>query len=92
MIDTEHRVDGNAVAGMVGELLGVEATTGHTTCHTCGRASLLAEHHAYLNAPGAVLRCPHCENVTLRVVRAGTRVHVDLSGLRTVTLDSPPDG
>jgi hypothetical protein len=33
-----------------------------------------------------VLRCPHCEAVLMKIVSDGTRVWIDLRGVRTMQL------
>jgi len=40
----------------------------------------------YLDAPGIVVRCRHCEGVLLRIVRSGERTWLDLSGLSSIEL------
>ena len=46
-------------------------------------AAPFAEHRAYDRAPGMVLRCASCEQVTARLVRAPQEVWLDLSGARS---------
>jgi hypothetical protein len=40
----------------------------------------------YLNAPGAVVRCPACEQVLMRIVHGPGRYWIDLSGIRCLEL------
>ena len=82
MDDTELRLDGNAAAGTLRELFAVDMTAVVGTCATCDTAGPLAAAQLYLDAPGAVLRCPACTAVVLRVVRTRERVLLDPSGLR----------
>jgi hypothetical protein len=63
---TDVHIDGNGVAGLLGEILAVEVTTVRRRCHSCGAESALAEHRAYEGA-GVVLRCPACADVALRI-------------------------
>jgi hypothetical protein len=42
--------------------------------------------HVYANAPGAVVRCPGCEAVLLRIARAEGRIWLDLRGVRSLEL------
>ncbi len=73
-------LDGNAVAGQLGELFALEMTTATTRCEACGALAPLAALVAYTDAPGAVLRCRGCEAVILRVVRGPRRLWLDLRG------------
>jgi Family of unknown function (DUF6510) len=82
----ERRLDGNAIGGMMLELFGVEMTTATEVCRTCGTADLLAQTEVYMDAPGTVVRCTHCQAVLMRVVRGRDRTWLDLSGLRSIEL------
>jgi hypothetical protein len=80
------RLDGNAVAGLLGELFGRELTLATGICGSCGASSLVAELHVYVRAPGTVVRCRACEAVLIRVVQGPGRTWLDLSGLATLEL------
>jgi hypothetical protein len=73
-------LDGNAVAGLFAEALGVEVTTASGTCAGCGAVEMLGAVRVY-KAAGYVLRCPHCEAVLAKVVTDGTRAWIDFRGL-----------
>ncbi len=75
-------LDGNAVAGLLSEIFVPEATGAGTCCEGCGAVEAVGALRAYVDAPGAVLRCLHCESVLLRIVRDGNRCWLDLRGLR----------
>jgi Zn finger protein HypA/HybF involved in hydrogenase expression len=77
----ELMLDGNAVAGLLRELFAVEMTTAVGTCSTCGAAEPVGATHVYRGA-GLVLRCPHCDNALAKIVRAETRLWIDLQGIR----------
>ena len=79
------RLDGNAAAGLLREIFAMEVTTAVGTCGTCGTQNQVGAVHLYVSA-GHVLRCPHCDSVLLRVVRTGSRVWVDPSGMRSMEL------
>jgi hypothetical protein len=87
MEDTDLRLDGNAVGGLLGELFGREMTLARGTCDSCGTAGAVATLVVYAHAPGTVARCPACGSVLLRVVRSERRVWVDLRGLRSLELE-----
>lgn len=74
-------LDGNAAAGVLSEIFAVDLTTAIGQCNGCGRASVFAESHVYVDAPGTVARCPGCEAVLLRVVSTPTDTFLDLRGL-----------
>ena len=46
----------------------------------------MAATDVYLDAPGIVVRCRHCQGVLLRIVRSGERTWLDLSGLSSIEL------
>ena len=52
----------------------------------CGAVEQLGADHAYTRAPGMVLRCCHCDNVLLVMVRAGEQLRVSLAGSRWIDL------
>ena len=64
------RVDGNAMAGMLGEVFAQEVTAAHIACGGCGKVEPVGAEHAYMQAPGVVMRCRHCDSVLLVVTRA----------------------
>jgi len=79
------RLDGNAAAGRLQQLFAVEITSVVAACASCGREEPLGRHHVYANAPGTVVRCPHCEGVVLRLVETPTRTLVDVAGVERFT-------
>ena len=85
-MDGERRLDGNAVAGLLGEIFTAEMTLAEGTCDSCGHEGPLGEVHAYLHAPGAVLRCPACGGVVMTIVSARQQVWLNLAGTRRLRL------
>jgi hypothetical protein len=83
-------LDGNAAAGALSEVFAPEMTAAVTTCTTCGDTRALGELHAYLNAPGVVLRCAACNAVQVRLVRGVGRAWLDLRGIRVLEVALPP--
>ena len=75
-----NELDGNAMAGDLREVFAVDATMAHFTCAGCGHADAVATLRLWGPAPGRVGRCPQCEDVVLRVVRAPDRIFLDLRG------------
>jgi hypothetical protein len=80
----DRRLDGNAIGGIMLELFGVEMTTAPGVCGHCGAREQLASTDVYVDAPGVVVRCRHCEGVLLRVVRGRGRTWLDVSGLASI--------
>jgi hypothetical protein len=80
------KLDGNAIAGELFELFGVEMTIATGVCAGCGAVDQVARLDVYVHAPGTVVRCPHCEAVLMRIVRGRDRVWLDLSGVRTIEI------
>jgi len=79
-------LDGNAIAGLLGEIFGAELTTTERACQSCGRVSYLGAHRVYRSA-GTVVRCPVCGDLALRITSLPDRHVVRLSG--TWTLEVP---
>jgi hypothetical protein len=65
------RVDGNAMAGMLGEVFVREMTAAEIACGGCGKVEPIGAELSYMQAPGIVMRCCHCDSVLLVVVQAG---------------------
>ena len=80
----ERRLDGNAIGGLLLELFGIELTVATGVCGSCGAAEQVARLHVYLDAPGVVVRCCHCEDVLMRIVRGPDRAWIDLSGMSSL--------
>jgi hypothetical protein len=72
-------LDGNAVAGLLGEAFGADMTLAMRDCLRCGNHSALGTHRAYVSA-GVVLRCPGCGMVSLRITTLPDRYIVELGG------------
>jgi hypothetical protein len=91
-------LDGNAAAGDLTDVFAFEITTAVTTCAACHHTHPVATLHAYLDAPGVVLRCVSCNAVQIRLVRALRQAWLDLRGvdmiaiLDPVTSDAMPSG
>jgi hypothetical protein len=79
----ELMLDGNAVAGLLQEVFAVEMTTAIGTCNGCGAAEAVGAIHVFRGA-GVVLRCPHCNNPLIKIVRDDTRLWIGFPGIRTL--------
>ena len=78
-MDDQH-IDGNGIAGLLGEIAGAEMTAALRVCQSCGDRRAIGEHRAY-RAAGVVLRCPSCEDVALVIGVQDTRLVVGWRGL-----------
>jgi hypothetical protein len=79
-------LDGNAIAGLLGEIFGVELTSTERGCQSCGAVASLGAHRVYRSA-GTVVRCPVCGDLALRITSLPDRHVVLLAG--TWTLEVP---
>ncbi len=83
-------LDGNAMAGDLREIFAVDVTVARFMCAGCKHTDAVATLMVWVQSPGLVARCPNCEDVVLRVVRAPDRVFLDLRG--SVRLEVPLGG
>lgn len=90
MDDADRRLDGNAAAGLLAAALGFELTVHLTVCRHCGARDAVGALAAYVHGMGAVLRCPHCDGMMIRIAHTPGRYRIDLGGVRTLQIDEPP--
>jgi hypothetical protein len=83
--------DGNTLAGPLSEVFAVELTTAVARCRSCGTSSQVATLRVYGPEPGLVGRCPHCEDVLIRLVRIPDAVWLDFSGVFALRISMPTD-
>jgi hypothetical protein len=79
-------VDGNALAGRLADVLGVEPTTALLRCRGCGSLGELAVTRVFQTPMGAVARCRSCDTALVTVVEVGARRWVALPGARAVSV------
>jgi hypothetical protein len=89
-MDGETRLDGNGIAGVLGEIFVHEMTAARVECGSCGRVEPVGAEHAYVDAPGTVLRCCHCDGVLLVVTHAEGRTIVTVRGSSWVEFADAP--
>ena len=82
-------LDGNALAGLFADTLGIEITAATGRCGSCRRMFERARAHAFVTAIGAVLRCEHCQGMLAVIVQKPQEVIVNLSGLAHVAIARP---
>ena len=74
-------LDGNMLAGTLGELFTMDVTTAVAECVSCGTSGTIAQVRVYPDAPGLVARCPGCDSVLFRLVRGPGRAWLDMRGV-----------
>jgi Family of unknown function (DUF6510) len=92
METADLRLDGNAIGGLLGEIFVGEVTVARSTCASCGAVREIGALTVYAQAPGAVVRCPGCDAVLLRVARSESRIWLDLQGVSCLELSTPRAG
>jgi len=83
------KLDGNAIGGLMFELVGSDLTAAISVCGGCGAHEEMARLDVYVGA-GFVVRCPHCNAVMIRIVQGRGRTWLDLSGTASVALSDAP--
>jgi hypothetical protein len=78
-------LDGNAIAGALLEHFGHEMTMAEVRCSHCQSTSLMAELRVYMKAPGAVARCPGCDDVVMVIVNVRGTERFDMSNMEMVS-------
>jgi hypothetical protein len=79
-VNRELMLDGNAAAGVLTEIFGLEMTASPTECANCGKVGEVGTLLAFTQSPGMVLRCPACEQVMLRIVETPDAIYLDARG------------
>ena len=82
-------MDGNALAGALREIFTMDVTAAQGRCAGCGRTGMVAETRVYEHAAGLVARCPGCDAVLIRLVRAPDRAYLDLHGMSFLEVPLP---
>ena len=76
----EQMLDGNALAGALAAAFGSDLSAVPGQCAHCGTVSVVGQLRAYVRAPGAVLRCPVCDGIVLRLVETDVATYIDVRG------------
>ena len=87
-------LDGNFAAGILSEVFVPDVTTTRAMCANCGTIRPLGALPVYGQNMGAVMRCPTCDAVVLRVARTPRRLWLDPTGAKLLlmadTSTTPP--
>jgi hypothetical protein len=84
-------LDGNSAAGLFSEVFSVDLTVARATCAGCDTVGELGALSMWAVEMGAVLRCPTCGNVVLRLTSTPTAVWLDASGARSIAIPKRRD-
>jgi hypothetical protein len=74
-------VDGNAIAGPLSEIFGVDMTLATGRCNGCGDMSPLAMAMVYPKPHAFVVRCSNCDTMLFTLVQSADSNWIDLDGL-----------
>jgi hypothetical protein len=74
-------LDGNAIGGLMAEVLGTDVTAATGTCAHCGAMAAVAETIVYPHLPGTVVRCRTCHGLLMVITHIRGLNCVDLTGL-----------
>lgn len=80
----EQKLDGNAMAGVLRAIFPFEMTTVGTVCNGCGAHRDIGALAAYPHGMGAILRCPGCDTVLIRVAHIKGRYWLDMRGIQSL--------
>jgi uncharacterized protein DUF6510 len=83
-------VDGNALGGSLAGVFGTDMTAVPGRCAHCGTVNEVGAMRAYVRGPGAVLRCPACDGVVMRVVETTEATYVDVRGAAYLRFERRP--
>jgi hypothetical protein len=83
-------LDGNALAGDLLEVFGVDLTAATSVCAACGAAAPVAEAVVYMRGPGRVARCRACGDVHIVLVTIRGVTCVDLRGIAELRMELSP--
>ena len=82
-------LDGNVLAGTLGEVFAVDITSAMGQCASCGTTEAMGEALVYTDAPGLVARCRTCGEVVLRVSHTAGRTWLDMRGIAASSCTPP---
>jgi hypothetical protein len=84
-------LDGNAAAGLLGEIFAIEITSATITCDGCGASAQVGAARLYGGTMGAIFRCLMCGRTIMRVARTSAGLTLDMRGARGLFAHLPQD-
>ena len=88
--ERDRRLDGNAAAGVLADVMAMDPTTAVLTCAHCQSRTALGAHVVYADTPAMVLRCPSCMQVVMRCASDDSGRRLEMTGVQM--LSAPPVG
>jgi hypothetical protein len=82
------RVDGNAAAGPLGEILRLDITTAVGTCRHCGSAAALSETVVERDDDGVILLCRSCGHTLVTYISRDGQQYLEFAGLLSLSARS----
>jgi hypothetical protein len=82
------RVDGNAAAGPLGEILRLDITTAVGTCRHCGSAAALSEAVVERDDDGVILLCRSCGHTLVTYISRDGQQYLEFAGLLSLSARS----
>jgi len=85
----EHRLDGNAAGGILGDIFSFEMTLAETACAGCGAVARIGACVVYAHGMGTVVRCASCDDTLIRLARRNGDDHywLDLRGVEYLKIE-----
>jgi hypothetical protein len=84
----EHRLDGNAAGGTLGEIFAFEMTSARAACAGCGALWRVGQTMVYAHELGTIVRCANCDNAMIRVAQNPRGYFLDLQGVSYLQVES----
>jgi len=84
----EHKLDGNAAAGILQEIFPFEMTLVQATCTGCGATNAVGATAVYMHGMGTIIRCPSCDTALIRVAQTRGRFWLDMRGVRVLQIST----
>jgi Family of unknown function (DUF6510) len=78
----ELKLEGNAAAGLLGEVFPFEMTMAEVACDRCGTTGNVGGQAAYITKMGVVVRCASCDAALVRLAGTPEGYWLDLRGVR----------
>jgi hypothetical protein len=75
------RVDGNAAAGPLGEILRLDITTAIGTCRHCSATAALGDAIVERDAEGVIVLCRSCGHTLVTYISRDGRQYLEFAGL-----------
>jgi len=79
-------LDGNAAAGLMVDVFGMEMTDSPAECSHCGYTGEIGTLLAYMRIPGVILTCPCCGSILMRIAATPGAYYVDARGAASIRL------